>query len=294
MQNNFNGVGTALVTPFSDDGSIDFKTLEQLTNWQIESGVDFLVPCGTTGETVNFSDAEYEKVIQTVVRTANGRVKVLVGSGSNSTQKTIHFSQIAEKNGANGILVVTPYYNKPTQDGLLSHFETVASNVNLPIILYNVPGRTGVNLQPATTLRLAKIPKIIGVKEASGNLSQIMEISSQKPKDFVLLSGDDALSLAIISCGGNGVISVASNVFPKEFTKLVHLALEGKIVEAQKLQFKFLKLMELLFIESNPIPAKTCLALLGKISENFRLPLVKISDSNKILLSNELINLNLI
>ncbi len=294
MKNIFCGVGTALVTPFLNDGSIDYESLKQLVAWQIESGIDFLVPCGTTGETVNFSDAEYEKVIQTVVKEAEGKVKVLVGSGSNSTQKTIHYSKIAENNGANGILVVTPYYNKPTQNGLISHFETVASNVDLPIILYNVPGRTGVNLHSSTTLHLAQNPQIIGVKEASGNLLQIMEINSQKPKDFVLLSGDDALTLAITSCGGNGVISVASNVFPKEFAKLVHLALEGKTHEAQELQFKFLKLIDLLFIESNPIPVKTSLALMGKLSENFRLPLVKMSDSNKILLSNELINLNLI
>lgn len=294
MKNEFFGVGTALITPFLDDGSIDFESLKSLVSWQIESGVDFLVPCGTTGETVNFSDSEYEKVIQTVVKIANGKVKVLVGSGSNSTAKTIHYSKIAEKNGADAILVVTPYYNKPTQNGLISHFETVASNVNLPIILYNVPGRTGVNLLPSTTLKLAEKSQIIGVKEASGNLSQIMEITSQKPNDFVLLSGDDSLTLAITSCGGNGVISVASNVFPKEFTKLVHLALEGKFSQAKELQFKFLRLMNLLFIESNPIPVKTCLALMGKISENFRLPLVKLNDSNRILLSNELINLNLV
>ncbi|KAA3595892.1 MAG: 4-hydroxy-tetrahydrodipicolinate synthase [Calditrichaeota bacterium] len=294
MKNEFCGVGTALITPFFDDGSIDYKTLEKLVCWQIESGVDFLVPCGTTGETVNFSDSEYEKVIQTVVKSANRKAKILVGSGSNSTQKTIHYSQIAAKSGADAILVVTPYYNKPTQNGLIAHFETVATNVDLPIILYNVPGRTGVNLQPSTTLQLSQNPKIIGVKEASGNLSQIMEIVSQKPKDFVLLSGDDSLTLAITACGGNGVISVASNVFPKEFAKLVHFAIDGKIPEAQELQYRFLKLMDLLFIESNPIPAKTCLVLMDKISENFRLPLVKMSDSNKILLSNELINLNLI
>ncbi|MCC7430681.1 4-hydroxy-tetrahydrodipicolinate synthase [bacterium] len=293
MEKIFKGVGTALLTPFDENGEIDFPCLKKFISWQIESKINFLVPCGTTGETVTFSDEEYCQVIKTTVSVAKGKLKVLAGAGSNSTSNTIKFCNLAEKNGADGLLVVTPYYNKPTQTGLKLHFEAVAKEVSIPIILYNVPGRTGVNLLPETVLELAQNPKITGIKEASGKLEQAMEIIKNMPENFVLLSGDDVLTLPVIACGGEGVISVASNVIPKEFSELVRLALDGNFHEAQKIHFRFLNLMNLNFIESNPIPAKCFLSLLGKMPENYRLPLTKISEKNKLILEKELKTLSL-
>ncbi|QQG40977.1 MAG: 4-hydroxy-tetrahydrodipicolinate synthase [Candidatus Levyibacteriota bacterium] len=283
------GAITALVTPFTENGKVDIAALRKLVRFQIESGISGLVPCGSTGEAATLSEEEYQLVISTVVKEVKGKVPVVAGAGSNDTVKAIKNSKIAKKAGADMLLHVTPYYNKPTPAGLLAHFKTIANAVDMPIILYNVPGRTGSNITAATTLDIAKkVDHVIGVKEASGNINQMMEIVKGAPSHFSILSGDDALTLPLIAVGGQGIISVVANETPKEFSDMVNFALNGNFEKAKNLHYKLLDLMNVNFIESNPIPVKTALALMGKIKEVYRLPLTKISDKNKEVVANVL------
>ena len=277
------GCATALVTPFTVDGSVDEKRLRALIEHQIAGGVRVLVPCGTTGESVTMSDDENRLVIRTTVELARGRAKVIAGTGSNSTATSIQRSENARALGVDGVLTVAPYYNKPTQDGLYAHFRAIAEAVNgLPVVIYNVPGRTSSNISAETTLRLARdVENIAGVKEASGNLSQIMEILRSRPEGFRVISGDDALTLAMIALGADGLISVASNEAPALMSQLNDLALAGKWEEARALHYRLLPLMEANFIESSPGPVKAALALMGLIEENLRLPLVPVGEKTR-------------
>jgi 4-hydroxy-tetrahydrodipicolinate synthase len=290
----FQGVATALVTPFRQDGSLDESSLRKLVDWQIASGVEGLVPCGTTGENPTLNEDEHRQVVEIVIQQANGRVVVIAGAGSNDTAKATKLAEFAERAGADYALVVGPYYNKPTQEGYYRHFKAVADAVEIPIIIYNVPGRTGGNIEPSTVLRLAEdIDNIVGVKEASGSIGQIMEIARRKPSYFSLLSGDDAMTLPLMSVGGDGCISVVANEVPREFSDLVRYCLKGKWEKALKLHHRLLDLMNVNFIESNPIPVKAALAMMGKISETYRLPLVPLSDRNRDKLKSVLSELDL-
>jgi 4-hydroxy-tetrahydrodipicolinate synthase len=270
----FTGTGTALVTPFRTDGSLDEITFRTLVKRQIEKGINFLVPCGTTGESPTLTHAEHLRVVELTLEIAKGKVPVLAGAGGYNTAEVIELAKELQKLGADGILSVTPYYNKPTQEGLFQHFKAIASAVNLPIILYSVQGRTGVNIEPSTVLRLSHIPNIVGIKEASGNISQMGAILNLVPKDFLVLSGDDSLTLPLIALGGRGLISVASNEIPAEMTRLVQSALSGDFAEARRLHFQYLSLMDINFVESNPIPVKAALAEMGLLQPVWRLPLV--------------------
>lgn len=270
----FTGCGTALVTPFRRDGSLDEETLRRLVRRQIEAGVNFLVPCGTTGENPTLSREEHRRVVEITLEEAKGKVPVLAGAGGYNTQKVIEQAKEMEAVGADGILSVTPYYNKPTQEGLYQHFKAIATAVRIPVIVYNVPSRTGVNLLPSTLKRLAEIDNIIGIKEASGNISQIAQLFEVLPEDFLVLSGDDAVTLPLIALGGKGVISVASNEIPREMTELTQACLRNDFPTARQLQRKYLPLMEVNFIETNPIPVKAAMAMMGLLEPVWRLPLV--------------------
>jgi 4-hydroxy-tetrahydrodipicolinate synthase len=270
----FTGTGTALVTPFRTDGSLDEQALRSLVQRQIDRGINFLVPCGTTGESPTLTHSEHLRVVELTLEIAKGKVPVLAGAGGYNTAEVISLAIELEKLGADGILSVTPYYNKPTQEGLFQHFKAIASAVNLPIILYSVQGRTGVNIDPPTVLRLSEIPNIVGIKEASGNISQMGAILNLVAKDFLVLSGDDSLTLPLIAMGGRGLISVASNEIPAEMTRLVRSALSGDFTEARRLHFQYLSLMDINFVESNPIPVKAALAEMGLLQAVWRLPLV--------------------
>lgn len=289
------GAITALVTPFNEDGTVDVKALKGLVQFQIKGHIDGIVPCGTTGEIPTLDEDEYKLVIETVVNEVKGTLPIIAGAGSNDTGKAIHHSQVAEAAGADVLLHVTPYYNKPTPAGLVAHFKAIARAVDLPIVLYNVPGRTGSNVTAATLIKIVKeVPQVVGVKEASGNITQMMDIIKGVPSSFAVLSGDDAFTFPLMSLGGVGIISVASNEIPEEMADLTRAALEGNFAKARKLHYQWLDLMNINFIESNPIPVKTALALMGKIKEVFRLPLVKMDEKNKeklkeVLLSHKLI-----
>ncbi|MGH9532602.1 MAG: 4-hydroxy-tetrahydrodipicolinate synthase [Terriglobales bacterium] len=268
------GCGTALVTPFRADGSIDEPALRSLVAWQVESKIDFLVPCGTTGETPTLSREEWLRVIKVTIEVAAGRVPIVAGATSNATQEAVEKARtVAAIPGVDAILTASPYYNKPTQEGQYRHFRAIAEAVDKPLVLYNVPGRTGANLEPATLARLAEIPNIAAVKEASGNLSQIADVFNAVPDDFLVFSGDDAVTLPVISLGGVGVISVASNEIPREMAELTRAALASDWDTARRLHRKFLPLMQANFIESNPLPVKAVLAMMGRIEEVYRLPL---------------------
>lgn len=270
------GCGTALVTPFRQDGSIDDAALRNLVAWQVDSGIDFLVPCGTTGETPTLSHDEWLQVIDTVIEVAAGRVPIVAGATSNSTHDAVEKAkEIAGRPGVGAILTASPYYNKPTQEGQYRHFKAIAEAVgDKPIILYNVPGRTGANIEPSTLARLAEIPNIIGVKEASGNMTQIAEAINAVRETFLVFSGDDAVTLPVIALGGVGIISVASNEIPQEMAEMTRAALNNDWVTARGIHRKYLALMQANFIESNPLPVKAVLAMMGKIEENYRLPLL--------------------
>jgi len=271
------GCGTALVTPFHQDGSLDEQAFKNLVSWQIESGVDFLVPCGTTGETPTLTHDEWLRVIDLTIEVAAGRVPIVAGATSNSTREAVAKAQeVAPRPGVDAILTASPYYNKPTQEGQYQHFKAIAEAVNKPIILYNVPGRTGANLEPVTVARLAEIPNIAGVKEASGNLTQIAEICNTARADFSVLSGDDALTLPVIALGGVGLISVASNEIPREMAEMTRAALNNDWNAARQILRKFLPLMQANFIESSPMPVKAVLAMMGRIEEAYRLPMVSV------------------
>jgi len=269
------GCGTALVTPFKSDTSVDEEALRALVAWQVESGIDFLVPCGTTGETPTLSHDEWLRVIDVTVEVASGRVPIVAGATSNSTRDAVEKAKEASSRpGVDAILTASPYYNKPTQEGQYRHFKSIAESIDKPIILYNVPGRTAANIEPSTLARLAEVPNIVGVKEASGNISQVADVIHAVPQHFLVLSGDDALTLPVISLGGIGVISVASNEIPHEMAEMTRAALNNDWDTARRLHHKYLPLMQANFIESNPLPVKAVLSMMGKLEEVYRLPLL--------------------
>lgn len=278
----FTGTATAIVTPFLENGSIDYDSFKNLIEYQIANKVEAIVVCGSTGEGATLSAKEKMSLIIEAVEKSAGRVPIIAGTGSNNTQASIDLTLIAKEYGANAVLLVAPYYNKPNQEGLFQHFRAIAEAVDIPQILYNVPGRTSVNILPETQLRIAEAcPNVIGTKEASANLEQMMQIIKYAPKHFALYSGDDALTLPITAIGGMGVISVIANYAPREFSDLVRFALKGDWKKAKELQYGLLELMTLNFIETNPIPVKTALFLMGMLKESFRLPLVPIKSENK-------------
>ncbi len=270
----FTGCGTALVTPFQPDFSLDEAALRKLVQRQIRGGVDFLVPCGTTGESPTLTRREHLRVVEITLQESAGRVPILAGAGGYNTQEVSDLAQELESLGADGLLSVTPYYNKPTPEGLYQHYRAIARSTRLPIVLYNVPGRCGTNLDPSTVKRLAEIENIVGIKEASGNISQMSALANAVPDDFAILSGDDAIALPLFALGGRGVISVASNEIPEEMAQLCHHGLRGEFDEARAIHRKYLPLMEINFIESNPIPVKAALALMGLLEPVWRLPMV--------------------
>ena len=275
------GCGTALVTPFRKDGTLDLDALRRIVQFQLRAGIDFLVPCGTTGETPTLEHAEYLAVVRTVVQEAGGKVPVIAGVGGNNTRKLIDLAAEVSGLGIQGILSVAPYYNKPTQEGLYQHFRALAESTHLPMILYNVPGRTSSNIEPATVARLSKIANIIGIKEASGSIVQQMEVLAALPPAFRVLSGDDAFTFPLMALGGVGIVSVVSNEIPAEMTRLAHLLLEGKLEAARQLHFNLLPLMQVNFIETNPIPVKAALAMMGMLEEVYRLPMVPMKAENR-------------
>jgi len=270
----FTGTGTAMVTPFRKDGSLDEAMMRRLVQRQIDAGIDFLVPCGTTGESPTLSHEEHLCVVKIAVELAKGKVPVLAGAGGYNTREVISMARELAEIGADGILSVTPYYNKPTQEGLFQHYRAIAEAAPLPIIVYSVQGRTGVNVEPATVKRLAGIKNIVGIKEASGNVSQMAAILNAVPESFTVLSGDDALTIPMIALGGRGVISVVSNEIPREMVLLTRAALEGDFQTAREIHRRYHALMEINFVESNPIPVKTAMAEMGLLEAVWRLPLV--------------------
>jgi 4-hydroxy-tetrahydrodipicolinate synthase len=274
MRTPFTGVGTALVTPFRADGSVDETAVRRLARRQVESGIHFVSPCGTTGEAPTLSFKEKVRVVELVVDEVAGRVPVLAGAGGYDTREAIELTQAMERIGADGLLSVTPYYNKPTQEGLYQHYAAIAERTRLPIVLYNVPGRTGVNLEPATVIRLSALRNIVAVKEASGNIVQMTEIVAGSRDDFLLLSGDDPLAVAVMAIGGRGLISVASNAVPSEMVQVLELAEKGDFAGARRLHMWLLPLIQVNFVESNPIPLKAAMAAMGLLEESYRLPLV--------------------
>ena len=278
---DWKGCGTALVTPFDEQGRIDFGTLERFVNWQIERGIDFLVPCGTTGESATLSGDERKAVTAAVVKVANSRVPVIAGAGGNHTAKAVFWARDAAEVGADGILSVSPMYNKPGPEGLYRHYSALSEATELPILVYNVPGRTGSDLDVETILRLTEIPRIVGLKEASGNFGKIARLMTVLPEDFLVFSGDDSTALALIALGGRGLISVVSNEIPRDMSALVGAALQGNWTEARKLQRKHLALMEMNFWESSPAPAKCALSLMKKCGETLRLPLAPVREDTR-------------
>jgi 4-hydroxy-tetrahydrodipicolinate synthase len=270
----FTGCGTAMVTPFRPDGSLDEKTLRVLVRRQIECGIHFLVPCGTTGESPTLTHAEHMRVVEITLEEAKGKVPVLAGAGGYNTAEVIALGCELGAMGVDGILSVAPYYNKPTQEGLFQHYRAIATAVQLPLIVYNVPGRTGVNIEPATIARLSAVEYIAGVKEASGNIAQMGAILNLVPENFIVLSGDDALTLPLAALGGKGIVSVVSNEIPAEMSRLAKLCNEGNFDEARELHRRYLPLMDMNFIESSPIPVKAAMGLMGLLEPVWRLPLV--------------------
>ncbi len=275
----FEGSYVAIVTPFKN-GKVDAAALKGLIEFHIENGTNGIVPCGTTGESATLDHREHEEVIRIAVETCDGRVPVLAGTGSNATHEAIELTLSAQKIGVDGALLITPYYNKPTQEGLYQHFAAVAKETKLPVVLYNVPSRTSINMLPATVARLSKIENIVGIKEASGNLVQVSEIIQSCGPDFSVISGEDALTWPILALGGKGVISVTANLVPDKFTRLCKAAREGDIETARSLHYELLKLNDVMFIETNPIPVKAALAIMGRIEQEYRAPMCPPSDEN--------------
>lgn len=270
----FTGCGTALVTPFRRDLSLDEETLRRLVRRQMEAGINFLVPCGTTGESPTLERAEHLRVVEVALEEAKGKVPVLAGAGGYNTREVIELARELEHMGADGILSVTPYYNKPTQEGLYQHYKAIAAAIRLPIVVYSVQGRTGVNVEPATLARLAQIGNIVAVKEASGNIGQMANVIHEVPANFAVLSGDDAITIPLMALGGRGVISVVSNEIPAEMTQLAQACLRGDFAQAREIQARYLPLMNVNFVESNPIPVKAAMALMGLLEPVYRLPMV--------------------
>jgi len=278
----FTGTGTAIVTPFTDADSIDFEAFRRHIDHQIEGGIDALVVLGTTGENATIWPAERREIVDAAIAHVNGRVPVIVGTGNNSTSESIVFSREATTSGADGLLVVGPYYNKPTQAGFVAHVKAIADASDCPIVIYNVPGRTSFNILPETVVQLAEeVPTVVGVKEASGSLAQISDILAYRPDSLALYSGDDELTLPIIALGGDGVVSVISNAIPDHFSQLVRAALDGRIADARELHFKLLPAMRACFLETNPIPVKAVLASMGMMSGRLRLPLLEMEQKNQ-------------
>lgn len=275
----FKGSGVAIITPFKEDG-IDFIKLEELIEWQIERGTDAIIICGTTGEASTMSDEEQKEAIRYAVDVVKKRVPVIAGTGSNSTHHAIEMSKYAEEAGSDGLLIVTPYYNKTTQKGLIEHYTTIADNVTIPIIVYNVPGRTGLNILPETLVKLSEHKNIVAIKEASGDIGQVAEMARLLPEDFYIYSGNDYMVVPLMSLGGKGVISVVANIIPKDTHNMAMYYLDGKIEEAKKLQLKMNGLVNSLFTETNPIPVKTALNLMGMNVGKLRLPLTEMSSTN--------------
>jgi 4-hydroxy-tetrahydrodipicolinate synthase len=276
----FKGSMVAIVTPFKN-GKVDEKALGDLIEFQIKNGTDVIVPCGTTGESATLSHEEHHRVVEFTVKTVNKRVPVVAGAGSNSTSETIDLANYAKKAGADGVLLITPYYNKPTQEGLFLHFKKVTESVDIPVILYNVPGRTSVNMLPSTVARLRAIKNIVGIKEATGDLKQISELIRLCGRDFDVISGDDFTTLPMLAIGGVGAISVTTNIVPGDAAAMFDAFFAGKMDEALKYHYKMEPLHSFMFIETNPIPVKTSLAFMGRIAEEFRLPLCPMADANK-------------
>jgi 4-hydroxy-tetrahydrodipicolinate synthase len=274
MRTPFTGCGTAMVTPFRRDGSLDDAAVSRLAKRQVDAGIHFLVPCGTTGEVPTLTDDEQVRIVELVAAEAKGRVPVLAGAGGYNTREVIEAGKRMKAAGADGLLSVTPYYNKPTPEGLYQHYKAIGEAVGLPIVVYNVPGRTGCNVDPATLVRLGSIPQVVAVKEASGNMTQMAEICGSVPDDFIVLSGDDALTLPLMAIGGRGIISVASNEIPAEMSRMVELAEKGDFAAARALHKRLLPLLMVNFIESNPIPVKSAMASMGLLDEVYRLPMV--------------------
>jgi len=289
MNFEIRGCGTALVTPFSRDGKIDVEAVRRLVQFQLREGIDFLVPCGTTGETPTLEKEEYLGVIRLVVEETAGKVPVIAGVGGNNTHHVCELANEVSTLGVQGLLSVAPYYNKPTQEGLFQHFKAVAEATNLPVILYNVPSRTSSNIEPTTVARLSKISNIVGIKEASGSIVQQMEALNAVGPGFFVLSGDDAFTFPLMALGGAGVISVASNEIPGPMSRLTRLLLEGKYAEARKLNSQLLPLMQANFIETSPIPVKAALAMMGMLEEVYRLPLVPMKPENRAKLEKVLV-----
>jgi 4-hydroxy-tetrahydrodipicolinate synthase len=274
MRSTFTGVGTALVTPFTKTGALDETAVRRLARRQVDAGVHFLVPCGTTGETPTLTAAERRRIVEIVAEEAAGRSLVMAGAGGYDTREVIHAAAEMQRAGAQGLLSVTPYYNKPTPEGLYQHYRAIAESTTLPIVVYNVPGRTGCNVDPATLARLATIPHIVGVKEASGNMTQMAEICRLVPAEFIVLSGDDALTLPLMAIGGRGIISVASNEVPAEMVQMVEAAERGNFADARRWHDKLLPVMQVNFVESSPGPVKFAMAAMGLCEEAYRLPMV--------------------
>ena len=273
MTRSFTGVGTALVTPFTSTGELDEAAVRRLGRRQIEAGIHFLVPCGTTGETPTLTEAERIRTVEILAEEAAGKTPILAGAGGYDTNEVIHAAAQMKKAGATGLLSVTPYYNKPTQEGLYLHYKAIAESTDLPIIVYNVPGRAGVNVEPKTLARIATLPNIVGVKEASGNIGQMVDICHLLPSDFIVLSGDDALTLPLMAVGGRGVISVASNEIPAEMVQMVEAGMRGDFAAALAVHNRILPLLQVNFVEANPIPVKSAMAMMGLLEETFRLPM---------------------
>ena len=290
----FRGAMTALVTPFDRSGRVHEEHLKRIIDFQIEGGMDAIVPCGTTGEASTLDYEEHFRVCELTVQHVKKRAKVIIGGGSNNTHRAIQLTQFAQEIGADGVLSVGPYYNKPTQEGHYQHFKAIAESAEVPIVIYNIPGRTGVNIEPDTLLRLAEIPNIVGVKEASGNLDQMMVILRDRPKNFSVLSGDDSFSLPLISVGGDGCISVLANEMPAEFSRMIHAALDNDWQQARSIHYHTYALMRANFVETNPVPVKAAMAMMGLIEEVYRLPLVPMEPKNREKLQSILQDLKLI
>jgi len=294
MRTAFTGVGTAVVTPFAKSGALDEAAVRRLGRRQIDAGIHFLCPCGTTGENPTLTDDERRRIVEILVDEAKGAVPILAGAGGYDTKEVIHLAALMQNAGAAGLLSVTPYYNKPTQEGLYQHYKAIAESTTLPIVVYNVPGRTGVNVEPATLARLAPIPNIVGVKEASGNVTQMCEIVRAVPNDFLVLSGDDALTLPLMAIGGRGIISVASNEIPAEMVQMVEAAERGDFATARQTHQRILPLMLGNFIEANPVPVKAAMAAMGLLEEQYRLPMCSPKPESREKLTKILKELNLL
>ncbi len=291
----FKGSFTALVTPFKN-GALDEAALRALIEFQIDNGIDGLVPCGTTGESATLSHEEHNRVIDITIETARGRVPVIAGTGSNSTEETIMLTRHAEEAGADGALIISPYYNKPTQDGLYEHYKVVADSTKLPILLYNVPGRTALNMTAETVAKLSHVDGIVGIKEATGDLAQVSDIIEYSKDGFLVISGDDFVTYPMLTIGGHGVISVTANIAPKDVSQMHALFTEGKLKEALEIHYKLQTLHRVMFVETNPIPVKTALAMMGMMTDDFRLPLttMKADSANRVTLKTALKDYGLI